>query len=131
MSMVLKSCECLGCRSETAGTSERLEAAQRQAEGLHSQVADLQQQLEKHKAAAAKQDAASRQHLQRLALEAARRERESSLLRVQDDGVRLGSLSVMRAGPIGGPLYWSILRRFLYAPCGIIIWVICTISDEV
>lgn len=86
---------------DRAGTTERLEAAQSQAGELDSQVKDLQQQLDKQKAAAAQREAASRQHLQRLAMEAARREREALLLRVQDEGVRMGSLSVMRAGPIG------------------------------
>ena len=64
----------------------------------------MQQQLEKRGAAAAKRDANSRRHLQRLAEAAARRERDNALLRVQDDGIRLGSLSVIRAGPIGEPV---------------------------
>ncbi len=61
----------------------------------------MQQQLEKRSTAAAKREAESRRHLQRLAEAATRRERDNALLRVQDDGIRLGSLSVMRAGPIG------------------------------
>ena len=42
--------------------------------------------------------------LQRLALAAARREREAADLRLQDDARRLGCLTVARAGPIGAHL---------------------------
>lgn len=63
-------------------------------------MASLQQQLDK--AAARERD--SRRHLQQLAVAGARREREIAQLRVQDVGVRLGSISVMRAGPIGAPV---------------------------
>jgi hypothetical protein len=51
--------------------------------------------------AAAARERLARAQMQRLATEAARRDREVTWLRMQDDGVRLGSLSVMRAGPIG------------------------------
>ncbi|EIE19774.1 kinase-like protein [Coccomyxa subellipsoidea C-169] len=46
-------------------------------------------------------------------MEAARREREALLLRVQDEGVRMGSLSVMRAGPIGLREVWEEGRAFV------------------
>ena len=45
----------------------------------------------------------ARAQLQRLALAAARREREAADLRLQDDARRLGALTVARAGPIGAP----------------------------
>lgn len=46
----------------------------------------------------------AQQQLQQLATEAAKREREALWLRVRDDSIRIGSLSVMHAGPIGALL---------------------------
>ncbi|CAL8471440.1 g10982 [Coccomyxa elongata] len=100
-------------RSDRDGITERLKAAQDRSADLHSQVASMQQQLEKRSTAAAKREAESRRHLQRLAEAAARRERDNALLRVQDDGIRLGSLSVMRAGPIGLREVWEEGRAFV------------------
>lgn len=57
--------------------------------------------------AAAAKDAKARAQLQRLALSAARHEREAAELRTQDDGRRLGSLTITRAGPIGGCCHTS------------------------
>ena len=61
--------------------------------------------------AAAKERAGlGRTQLQKMALAAARAEREAAELRMQDDARRLGALTVARAGPIGnsspsGPLH--------------------------
>jgi len=88
---------------ERDSASEQQQSAQRRSAELEGEVASLQQQLDKAATAAAARERDSRRHLQRLAVAAARREREIAQLRVQDDGVRLGSISVMRAGPIGAP----------------------------
>jgi hypothetical protein len=56
--------------------------------------------------AAAKEKAGqARTQLQRMALAAARAEREAAELRMQDDARRLGALTIARAGPIGNPLH--------------------------
>ena len=53
------------------------------------------------RAAAATYEQEARRQLQRLAVEGVRREREGTALRLREDGMRLGCVSVMRAGPIG------------------------------
>ena len=63
----------------------------------------------------------ARRQLQRLALEAVRQERESAALRLREDGMRLGSLSVVRAGPIGVrtlPLAAPNPKETTQKPCG-------------
>jgi len=51
--------------------------------------------------AAKDKESQARTQLQKMALAAARHEREAAELRIQDDARRLGCLTIMRAGPIG------------------------------
>ena len=59
--------------------------------------------LQRCSSAAREREVQARAQLQKLALAAARREREAAELRMQDDARRLGCLTVARAGPIGEP----------------------------
>lgn len=56
--------------------------------------------------------AATRAELMRLAAAAAAGERAAAVLRLREDGLRLGALGVHRGGPLGGP---CALARSLHA----------------